>query len=235
MFTAVQTETGQEGQRSQTGWAYSVIRGDIIAGRHPPNKKMKIQDLAAELKVSPGAVREALSRLVPEQLVISREQRGFIVAPLSITDLEDLTALRCEIEAIALRQSVVKGDLRWEANLVAAAHRLRSGVKAGGNGDRASIEEWRDSHAAFHAALIGGCGSQRLIALHAQLYEQSERYRMLSVYVEPKRNVTGEHQEIVDVALKRNADKLVDVAVSHIRRTTDLIVKAAAKQGLLEA
>jgi DNA-binding GntR family transcriptional regulator len=237
MFTAAQIEPGQEGQRSQAGWAYTVIRSDIIVGRHPPGKKLKIQDLAAELKVSPGAVREALSRLVPEQLVISREQRGFIVAPLSIADLEDLTQLRCEIEAIALRGAVAKGDLHWEANLVAAAHRLRSiGKSASSTGatDRALLEEWREAHAAFHAALISGCGSQRLIALHAQLYEQSERYRMLSASVEPSRDVVGEHQAIVDLALKRDADKLVAMALDHIRRTTDLIAASATQKGLME-
>ena len=93
-----------DGPRSQTSLAYEVIRSDILNGRHLPEKKLKIQELALELDVSPGAVREALSRLVPEQLVVSRDQRGFVVAPLSIADLIDLTDLRCEIEAVALRR-----------------------------------------------------------------------------------------------------------------------------------
>ncbi|MDI1364291.1 MAG: GntR family transcriptional regulator, partial [bacterium] len=96
--------------RSQTRLAYEAIRADILTGKHAPDRKLKIQDLAADLKVSPGAVREALSRLVPEQLVVSLDQRGFVVAPLSVADLEDLTDLRCEVEAIALRRSVERGD-----------------------------------------------------------------------------------------------------------------------------
>lgn len=39
-----------------------------------------------------------------QQLVVSQDQRGFHVAPLSIADLRDLTDLRCEIEAIARRR-----------------------------------------------------------------------------------------------------------------------------------
>ena len=54
---------------------------------------------------APARIREALSRLVPEQLAVSREQRGFVVAPLSVADLEDLTDVRCEIEGIALRRT----------------------------------------------------------------------------------------------------------------------------------
>jgi GntR family carbon starvation induced transcriptional regulator len=218
--------------RSQASWVYTTVRGDIIGGRHRPGQKLKIQDLASELKVSPGAVREALSRLVPEQLVVSRDQRGFVVAPLSITDLEDLTELRCEIEAIALRRSVKRGDVAWEANLVAAAHRL-SATPAPATTQELAVADWLSVHAAFHAALVGGCGSARLIALHGQLYEQSERYRILSAYVGPRRNVPGEHQRIVKLALTRDADGLVEAAVAHIRETTDLIVKAVLDQKII--
>ncbi|WP_395336363.1 FCD domain-containing protein [Novosphingobium sp. BL-8H] len=215
--------------KSQTSMAYESIRNDIIAGLHEPGKKLKIQDLAAELGVAPGAVREALSRLVPEELVISRDQRGFVVAPLSIDDLVDLTDLRCEIEAIALRRSVANGDVDWEVRLISAAHRLRAlPHPVPGKGMRSdATTEWLQRHAEFHAALVSACGSRRLMALHAQLYEQSERYRVMSALVETHRNVGDEHQHLVDLALARDADRLVELMSNHIRLTTDLIVEAA--------
>jgi DNA-binding GntR family transcriptional regulator len=216
-----------EGPRSQTSLAYEVIRSDILNGRHLPERKLKIQELAAELDVSPGAVREALSRLVPEQLVVSRDQRGFVVAPLSIADLVDLTDLRCEIEAVALRRSVERGDLNWEANILAAEHRLRGQVVVVGADEPKLNPVWVKTHAAFHTALVAACGSRRLLALHAQLYEQSERYRGLSLHVEAPRNVTDEHADIVGYALARDADALIRTTVEHLRKTTDLIVAAA--------
>lgn len=212
--------------RNQSSAAYESIREDIITGAHPPGKKLKIQDLAAELRVSPSAVREALSRLVPEQLVISRDQRGFLVAPLSIADLEDLTELRCEIESIALRRSVERGDIEWEARVIAAGHRLRSTpIPQPGKG--LGVAEWIASHADYHAALISGCESRRLMALHAQLYEQSERYRLLSAFAESDRDVVEEHQKLVELALARDADGLIASMVDHIRHTTRLIIDAA--------
>lgn len=213
-----------EAPRSQTSLAYEVIRSDILNGRLMPEKKLKIQELAAELNVSPGAVREALSRLVPEQLVVSRDQRGFIVAPLSLADLTDLTELRCEIEAIALRRAVVLGDVNWEANILAAEHRLRTPVAGCSEDDARQL--WRQNHAAFHAALISACGSRRLLALHAQLYEQSERYRGLMFRIGENRDTANEHHEIVALALARDAEGLVDAMVSHMRLTTQLIVDA---------
>lgn len=210
--------------RSQTSKAYEVIRSDILSGRLVPEKKLKIQELAAELDVSPGAVREALSRLVPEQLVVSRDQRGFIVAPLSLADLTDLTELRCEIEAIALRRSVQFGDVNWEANILAAEHRLRGPLS--GSSEVDARKAWTQNHAAFHSALVSACGSRRLLALHGQLYEQSERYRGLMFLLGENRDTADEHHKIVEFALARNADALVSAMVDHLRLTTKLIVQA---------
>lgn len=220
---------GSVAPRSQTSIAYEVIRSEILNGSLMPEKKLKIQELAVELDVSPGAVREALSRLVPEQLVVSRDQRGFIVAPLSLTDLADLTDIRCEIEGIALRRSVELGDVNWEANILAAEHRLRS-TRPGLNEDDAK-KIWAQNHAAFHAALVSACGSRRLLALHAQLYEQSERYRGLMFHIGETRDVAGEHRKIVEFALARDVEGLVDVTIAHLRLTTDLIIKAFGHTG----
>jgi GntR family carbon starvation induced transcriptional regulator len=231
MLQTVAADAGST--RSQTSWVYEIVRRDILAGRHAPGKKLKIQNLATALKVSPGAVREALSRLVPEQLVVSRDQRGFAVAPLSIADLEDLTDLRCEIEAIALRRSVKRGDVNWEAGVIAAAHRLRVTPHRSPGDDIALNTDWVARHTDFHNALVNACGSRRLLVLHAQLYEQSERYRGLSANLPTTRDVADEHREIVDLALARDADGLIKATLGHIRTTTDLIVEAARNQKTL--
>lgn len=225
-MAVTETSIDSDLPRSQATMAYRVIRNDILSGRHPPDKKLKIQDLADELGVSPGAIREALSRLVSAQLVVSQDQRGFAVAPLSIDDLIDLTELRCEVEAIALRRSVELGDVDWEAALLAAAHRLRSIPILSKDRKQGVNAEWRAAHGAFHAALIAGCGSPRLKALHAHLFEQSERYRVLSGKVESNRDIVAEHESIVRLALARKAEELVDAMSRHLRETTHLIVAA---------
>jgi DNA-binding GntR family transcriptional regulator len=215
------------GSTSQTSRVYRLVRQHILSGRFAPGEKLKINELASSLEVSPGAIREALSRLVPEQLVVSQEQRGFVVAPLSIADLEDLTDLRCEIEAIALRRSVRRGGLEWEASLLAASHRLQNTRQLAADPVPALVPEWVDHHAAFHAALVSACGSRRLLTLHASLYEQAERYRGLSVYVESGRDVGAEHSALLEAALSHNADRLIDLTIQHMRRTTELIIASA--------
>ena len=148
-------------QEAKTSAAYRRLRSDLLSGRLAPGERLKIAELASALEVSPGAVREALSRLVPEQLVIPRDQKGFVVAPVSIADLVDLTDVRCEIEATALRRSVARGDAGWEALVLATAHRLRRTPMIAETGSFLA-PEWVARHAAFHCALVSGCGSRRL-------------------------------------------------------------------------
>ena len=220
--------------RSQTSAAYARLKKDILGGRLLPGEKLKITDLATQLQVSPGAIREALSRLVPEQLVISRDQKGCVVAPLSIDDLEDLTDLRCEVETIALRRSVQRGAIAWEGSVLAAAHHLRKTQMLSREGGPRN-PEWVERHQAFHTALVSACGSRRLLELHAQLYEQSERYRELSVHVKGERNVVDEHQELVDAALDRDADRLVSLMLKHLGTTTARIVNAVRSKPDVDA
>jgi DNA-binding GntR family transcriptional regulator len=86
---------------------------------------------------------------------------------------------------------------------------------------------WMQNHAAFHTALVSACDNRRMVALHAQLYEQSERYRGLMFHVEPlPRDVDTEHHKMVELALARDVKGLIDAMVDHMQLTTKLIVQA---------
>ena len=214
--------------RSQASFAYSRLKADILSARIGPGMKLKINEIAGRLEISPGAVREALSRLVPEGFVVSRDQYGFTVAPISLDDLLDLTRLRCDIEEVALRRSVAEGDAGWEAQVLGAAHRLRRTPLLLADG--AHNSDWSVQHERFHRALVSGCASPRLLALSSQLYQQLERYRMLAWNVDRSRDIEAEHQGLVDAALDRDADALARLARAHYDRTASIIVAESKEQ-----
>ncbi|HVT51884.1 MAG TPA: FCD domain-containing protein [Dongiaceae bacterium] len=207
--------------------AYEQLRADILSCRLLPGSKLKIQELCTRYAVSLGAIREALSRLTSEGLVTAEPQRGFKAAPISPEDLTDLTKVRIEIDSLCLRKAIENGDVDWESRLVAAFHRMsRTPERAAGDPTRSS-EDWAEAHAAFHTALVEGCGSPWLMRLHGQLYDQSERYRRLSVSVAPKkRNIGDEHQKIMDAVLARDADKAVKLLAQHLGATTAILLDA---------
>ncbi|MBX3453016.1 GntR family transcriptional regulator [Ferrovibrio sp.] len=207
--------------------AYLQIRSDILACRLLPGTKLNIAALAAELDVSLGAVREALSMLQSESLVRSEPQRGYTVNPVSPKELDDITEARIALETLCLRMSIQRGDLSWETNLVAAWHRLSRLSETEEGKSQHLSETWSQAHGEYHASLVAACDNSWLQRMRATLYEQSERYRRLSLPLgtEP-RDVPAEHKAIFDAAIARDADRAVAALEEHLRRTT-MILKAS--------
>src|SRR6202040_4309014 len=104
----------RDSSSSLTQGAYEALRGDLLACRILPGRKLKIQELCTRFSVSLGAIREALSRLTSEGLVVAEPQRGFRAAPISASDLVDLTMVRVEIDSLCLRRAIACGDVDWE-------------------------------------------------------------------------------------------------------------------------
>jgi DNA-binding GntR family transcriptional regulator len=216
---------------SLTQEAYARLRADLLACRLVPGQRLKINELCQALAANPSAVREALSRLTAEGLVLAEPQRGFRAAPISAAELQDLTAARVEIEALCLRRAVVEGDLEWEAGIVAAFHTLAQTAERVA-GDHARLNDaWARAHAAFHLALVAGCGSVWLLRLRDVLYDQSERYRRLSVPLAgTSRDLAQEHRDIMQAVLARAADQAVALMTAHLQLTTALLLRGFERQ-----
>lgn len=201
--------------RSQTSQAYRQLRAEILSGRNAPGQKLKIGDTAKRLEVSPGAVREALSRLVPEGLVVSREQQGFQVKPLSLDDLSDLTDMRCEVETLVLRRALERGQRDWEVAIIAAAETLANTL-AFPDADDAMLH-LRQAQADFIDALASACEGRRLLDLRAQLRDQAERYGRLILGPDVDPFIAQQRETLLKAALARDVDTLVAMVVSHLR------------------
>jgi DNA-binding GntR family transcriptional regulator len=191
------------------------IRSDIIFGRLNPGQKLRLEQVKADYGASVSALREVLSRLSSEKLVIAEEQRGFEVAPVSIKDLREISALRLLLEAHALEQSLAAGDLEWEARILAAHHKLASMEGLVAAGDHREIETWKLYDWQFHQALISACGSRMLIETHGAVFDRYLRYQMLALSFRGD-IAANEHRMLLDCALKRDAAKAIKVLEAHI-------------------
>jgi GntR family transcriptional regulator, carbon starvation induced regulator len=218
--------------RSLTERVYGSLRSGILSGRIPPGQKLSPTQLGAAHGVSLNVVREALSRLSGERLVLALPQQGFAVTGLSVEDLVDLTETRELIEAATLRRSVERGDLAWETSLVAAHHRLAGTPMTAPEHPEEITAEWVHAHSAFHAATMSGCGSPRLIEITTGLGESAAIYRHWSQrHDHGRRDIAGEHRAIFDAALARDADRACRLHAEHIRRTADIVIAAVTAAG----
>ena len=196
----------------------SRVRSEILSGARAPQARIRLEALKSELNVSWSPLREALSRLVAEGLVQTDESRGYRVAPVSRAEMSDITRMRRTLESMALRGAIESGDDAWEADVLAAHHRLTK-LEAKRQ-RREDLDQWEEWHRNYHEALTRACGSPLLLQFCAQLHDHFARYRKLFLASHPfDRTVAVEHRKLTDAALARDADRACAVIETHIERT----------------
>lgn len=193
---------------------YRRIRADIIFGELTPGQKLRLEAMREDYGVSVSTLREILSRLTSEGLVVAEGRRGFEVAGISAADLNELGALRLLLERHAIEQSFARGDMEWEGRVVSAHHKLAAtelhlGTSTG------NPRLWKQYDGEFHHALISNCGSRALLDTHAAVFDRYFRYQILSL------NFRGDepahqHRQLLDCALARDAARAKSILVAHV-------------------
>ncbi|MET3762262.1 GntR family transcriptional regulator [Sphingomonas sp. UYEF23] len=193
--------------RTMADIVYRKLRDDIVVGVLAPGTPLRSDEIRAAYGTGISPLREALTRLTAEQLVTSIGQRGFRVAPLSAEDVLDTMETRILVETEALRLSIARGGVAWEAELAAAGHALKRTPFPIGPG--AESDTWAPLHWQFHFALLSACGSKWLLRLFDILFAQAERHRLHAMTLgQPApqvRDRVGEHDAIFKATMDRNA------------------------------
>jgi GntR family carbon starvation induced transcriptional regulator len=193
---------------------YRRIRADIVLGRLRPRQKLKLEGMKESYGVSVSTLREILSRLTSEGLVLAEGRRGFEVTPVSIENLKELAELRLLLETHAMEVSFARADMEWEGRVVSAHHKLAATERLMSSGI-GEPEQWKRYDSEFHQELISNCGSRTLMEAHAAVFDKYFRYQMIALNYrgdEPAR----QHQALLECALARDAVRAKLVLVAHV-------------------
>jgi DNA-binding GntR family transcriptional regulator len=208
----------QSSTQSSTQRAYLALRNDIIFGRIPPGQRLKIDALKESLDTGASPVREALSLLTSDQLVDRIDQRGFRVAETSREQFHEILDLRCNLEDLAVRDSLAAADGAWEDALVLSHHHMSQARKE-------DLETFEACHKAFHMALLAACKSPILLRFCHQLYDLNVRYRYLAGQSKgyARRDVDAEHKAILEAAIDRDVGEVSTRLMEHYRNTGEFL------------
>lgn len=221
---ATSPDTGVNGGDTLSERAATIIQRDILTGKLEPGARLGIVELTQSYGVGATPLREGLSRLVARGLVVALGQRGFRVAPISESDLRDITRMRVLVEQEALVQAMKCGKDDWEAGIVSALYRMRRYVERAGSRFREGTDEFDVLHKGFHTALLAACDSPRLLAAHSDLYDQAYRYRriMMRQFESAKRFIES-HATLADCVLARDAKRAPPMLEAHLKSTIDYV------------
>jgi GntR family transcriptional regulator, carbon starvation induced regulator len=231
-LTAMDERAARSGGASTlTEALHERLRHDIILGVLPPAAKLKLEKLSKAYDVSVNTLRETLSRLAADGLVVAEGQKGFAVLPVSTEDLREITEMRQLLECHALKQSIAAADLDWEARVVGAYHKLSKVEELVEAEPEIYGEPWERANQEFHEALISNCRSRWLRLYLRTMYDHSRRYRMLSLKTKPfpRSQSAAEHRLILDAAIGRSAEQASRLLADHILKAAQLAEPTSAR------
>jgi DNA-binding GntR family transcriptional regulator len=209
---------------------YDALRSDILHGGFKPDDKLKVDLVGARYGVGASPVREALNRLSAEGLVTRSDQRGFSVAALRWDDLATLTGTRCQVEAIALGDSIAARNPAWEDALALLVHRLSRTTRSLAVSHYVPNPEWEALHRQFHGQLLANCPSRWLRDFCATLSTEAYRYRQLAASRNfSSRNEHAEHLALFHAAIEGRTDDAVQLLTDHYRRTSKSVSENAER------
>lgn len=219
---------------SQGSRIIDLIRPAILRGEWKPGERLQPNVLAERFGTSTTVIREALNRLSGDELVVAIPNRGFFIRTLDLRELEDLTELRCTVEALGVQMSIARGELAWESELLAIHHQLQRTPRRPKEDPTHINEDWQVAHKAFHAKLLEASECSPILKLSENLADSTELYRRWSSSSRSasQRNVEAEHEEILNAVLARDAEKAGQLLRQHYELTKKVIVESGLVAGI---
>ncbi|HZD39010.1 MAG TPA: GntR family transcriptional regulator [Actinomycetes bacterium] len=202
-----------------------LIRKRILGGGFASGERLVETQLAKQLQISRGPLREALKQLAAEGLVREEPRRGtFVTAPTS-TDVRDVYDLRAAIEARAARLVIRRRDPQASEGLRRALGRLRAAV------GRSDLRELVRTDFEFHETLCRVSGNGRL---HEVFVRNASVLRVLIQIEEGQfyrsfEEVEHQHQELLASIEAGDEAKAAQLVVRHLEDARDRLLSYLAQ------
>lgn len=207
--------------------AYRHLKRLILSAQMRPDSVIDEKGVAAELGMSRTPVRQAIGRLDQEGFVRVLPQRGTLVAPLSVADIQQVYLMRSLVEPAAAAVAAQRATAEDVAMLQEAEKTYLRELAE--NGDRSF-------HTLFHVAVAEVAGISRLTRIVRELQEQTEWYLALGD-AEGRQNPSPHtHQLLIDAIAANDVEGAREISRSSILSSRSKILAGIGPDaGLLVA
>ncbi len=213
--------------------AYESLRRDIIRCALAPGAQITEGGACEIYKMGKAPVRSALARLSQEGLVRAVPRHGYVIAPITLKNVQDMFELRLIVEPTIARMAVGRINA---ANLRKV--NVAPGASKGAEAELSFLKANRD----FHLAIAEASGNQRVFALMAQLLDDMARLLHLGLFSNDWRTGTMraahesqamQHEDLIRALDEGDAAAAETAARIHIEESRELVMKALHSQDSL--
>ena len=212
-------------QNSLSTLARCEIERRILGGEYPPGSKLIEADLAGELRVSRGPVREAFRALEQTGLVRSEQNRGVFVRQVSLAEANEIYEVRAALEGMIGRLAALRirpervEKVREVVKKMHAVGRMRDGAA------------YFPLNVEFHELLAEAAGNKALHANYRRVVNELDLYRRetLSRSAENIPISTKEHEAILNAVARGDAALAGGLLFAHVVDSRERLHQALAK------
>ena len=207
-------------QESTASLVADRVRDAIAYGHIPPGAQLGEAELARELGVSRGPLREGLQRLTAEGLLISIRNRGLFVIEMTPERVNDMYVARQAVERAAAEQIHLVDPRAAGADLMTIIDTMAVAPDSHAVGD---------ADIAFHERLVALADSPRLTRMHKTLLTETR----ICIRALEKSYAEGdvrlaEHRAIAQSFLDRKPSVTDELLVAHMKDAVQRLTVAAA-------
>lgn len=217
------------GERTLADRAYAAIHHAIIEGTLQPGHRLRIEDLSANLQISPTPIREALNRLEAAGLAERLPHRGSRVREVSASEFRELYELRSALESLAIAKAAAQFTREEEEVAREQLDRLNAAL-----GKDVLTEAW-EAHTAFHFTLYGAARSPWLNRFISALWDSSRRYPFQLNNLRANTVQNGiEHERILEACVAHDSERAAAEMYNHVARNGNAVAMAAFGEAFLK-
>lgn len=136
---------------------YQMIRTDIERGLYLPGDKIVISRIARQCECSEIPVREALRRLESEKMITLVPNKGAVVSSVTKSYMEQLFAVKIELESLAAKLSVGKITLNQMKKLRTMVDGMTKSF------DEGNLKQCSALNYKFHMTIYRASGNEVLV------------------------------------------------------------------------
>ncbi|WP_324802906.1 GntR family transcriptional regulator [Stackebrandtia sp.] len=190
------------------------IRSAILDGTLPPGAALGEADMAHQLGVSRGPLREGMQRLAQEGLLTTVRRRGLGVVTMTDDDVHDVYLMRAAVERAAARQLLRADQRHIKQTVKLLTAELRKMNRAAVRG---SARQLGDCDLAFHQTLVDAAGSPRLSRSIGTLLVET-RLCTFSIHdsLEVRADLPHSHEQLVAALAERDEPRLCALLENHM-------------------
>lgn len=189
--------------------AYNFIKEKIISCEYAPNTLLSEESLRNEINASRTPIRDALSRLEQEGLIIIMPKKGIMVSGLSISEIHKIFEVRMLFEPFALQNygyKIHQDKLKQYYDFFSDPKNI--------------LDKDRFYHVddELHYLIIKAMNNRYIEQTYDSILNQNLRFRVLTGKETDQRlkDTSQEHLKILDLCLQQNWESAAKAMYDHL-------------------